>query len=96
MAAEGYPFSYNKGDIITGINDSSDSNTWVYHAGTKQTDKGDYVTNGGRVLNICAEGESLKSAIDAAYKRVERISFAGAYYRTDIGQKGLARLTKSV
>ena len=96
LASDGYPGSYNKGDIITGINDSADESTWVYHAGTKMTEKGEYVTNGGRVLNICAEGDSLKAAIDAAYQRVDRVTFSGSYYRKDIGQKGLARLTKPV
>ncbi len=96
MAANGYPAAYNKGDLISGVHDSSDTQTWVYHAGTKQTDKGEFITNGGRVLNVCAEADSLKAAIDAAYQRVARISFEGAYYRNDIGQKGLARLTKSV
>ena len=96
MAAGGYPASFKKGDLISGIHDSSDESTWVIQAGTKLTDKGEYETNGGRVLNVCAEGDTLRKAIQSAYKRVERISFDGAYYRTDIGQKGLARLAQSV
>jgi phosphoribosylamine---glycine ligase len=96
MASEGYPGSYPKGKAITGIHASSDTSTWVYHAGTKQTDKGEYVTNGGRVLNVCAEAATLQQAIDAAYARCKTISFDGAYYRSDIGQKGVARLAKPV
>ena len=47
-----------KGALIQGINDSSDANSFVFHAGTKQTDSGEFFTNGGRVLNVCAEGVS--------------------------------------
>lgn len=93
MAADGYPGSVTKGDLIHGLDDGSDASTWVIQAGTILNEQGAYLTHGGRVLNVCAESSSLKSAIDAAYKRVSRISFDGAYYRTDIGQKGLARLT---
>ena len=96
MAAKGYPASYEKGALIQGINDSSDANSFVFHAGTKQTDSGEFFTNGGRVLNVCAEGVSLDDAIASAYKRVERIHFDGAYYRKDIGQKGVARLQQTV
>jgi phosphoribosylamine--glycine ligase len=93
MASKGYPGTYNKGDIITGLLESSDDSTYVFHAGTHQTERGDYVTNGGRVLTVCADGESLNMAISSAYKRCETISFSGAYYRKDIAQKGLTRLT---
>ena len=92
MAANGYPGSYKKGDLISGIDDSSDENTYVFHAGTKQTDSGHFVTNGGRVLNVCADGDTLESAISSAYRRIDKISFDGAFFRTDIGQKGLVRL----
>ncbi len=96
MASEGYPGDYTKGKPITGLNDSSDSASFVFHAGTKLNDQGNYLTNGGRVLNVCAEAESLKAAIESAYHRVKSISFDGAYYRTDIGKKGLARLKQIV
>lgn len=96
MASKGYPASYEKGAIIEGINDSSDPKSFVYHAGTKQNNSGEFFTNGGRVLSVCAEGDSLKAAITSAYQRVKRIQFDGAYYRTDIGQKGVARLKQAV
>ncbi|MEK9727205.1 MAG: phosphoribosylamine--glycine ligase [Candidatus Margulisiibacteriota bacterium] len=95
IAADGYPGSYEKGKTINGLNDSSDSNSFVYHAGTVMTDAGDYLTNGGRVLNVCAESKSLEKAIESVYKRCESISFDGAYYRRDIGQKGLVRLSQA-
>ena len=96
MASQGYPGAYKKGLPIAGIHESSDPNSFVFHAGTQQTDAGTFVTNGGRGLNICADGEELKDAISSAYKRCERIQFDGAYYRKDIGQKGLARLKQAV
>jgi phosphoribosylamine--glycine ligase len=96
MAAEGYPGSYEKGRKITGLNDSSDSNSFVYHAGTHQSEAGEFFTNGGRILSVCAEGNSLNDAISSAYQRVSRIQFDGAYYRSDIGQKGVARLKPAV
>lgn len=96
MAAKGYPGPYEKGQLITGIHESSDEHSVVFHAGTKQTDKGEFVTNGGRVLNVCGDGESLKSAIASAYNRCKSIRFDGAYTRTDIGQKGLSRLKQAV
>jgi phosphoribosylamine--glycine ligase len=92
MASEGYPGAYKKGLHITGLNDSSDDRTFVYHAGTSLEESGEYKTNGGRVLNVCAEDDSLKDAIDAAYKRCGAIQFDGAYYRRDIGFKGVERL----
>ncbi len=95
MAADGYPGSYEKGHEIFGIHDSSDENSYVFHAGTKQTDSGQFITNGGRVLNVCADGDTLDSAISSVYKRLKRITFDGAYFRKDIGQKGLIRLKHS-
>jgi phosphoribosylamine--glycine ligase len=96
MAAKGYPGNYESGHPITGIHDSSDANSYVFHAGSRQTPKGEFETSGGRVLTVCGEGETLKAAIDSAYERCKRIHFDGAYYRTDIGQKGLTRLKQAV
>ncbi len=92
MAASGYPGNYEKGHEISGLNDSADDQSYVFHAGTKQSDSGHYLTNGGRVLNVCADGKSLEGAISSAYKRLSRITFDGAYFRKDIAQKGLLRL----
>jgi len=85
MAAEGYPGSYRKGDVITGL-DSTHEHAIVFHAGTKQTDAG-IVTNGGRVLGVTGFGTDLKAAQQEAYKMVESVKFQGVHFRTDIAEK---------
>jgi len=62
---------------------------FVYHAGTKFAD-GKFLTNGGRVLGVTATGESLQAALDKSYDAVKKITFDGAHYRTDIGQRALS------
>ena len=90
MAAGGYPDTYNKGDVITGLPKSSDANTKVFHAGTR-TDNGNVVTNGGRVLCVVALGDSVKQAQADAYKIVEQIKWPNVYFRKDIGYRAIAR-----
>jgi phosphoribosylamine--glycine ligase len=93
MAAAGYPATPKTGDIVSGIGDASDGNTVkVFHAGTTLRD-GSPVTAGGRVLCVTALGESTRQAQQHAYHAVEKISFAGAQWRTDICQRALRRLT---
>ena len=61
----------------------------VYIAGAKR--QGDsLLTNGGRVLGVTSGADSLEEAIEESYKKVERITFKGAYYRHDIGKRALA------
>ena len=64
------------------------SGATVFHSGTRLLEDG-YVTNGGRVLGVEAEGGTLQEALDRAYDAVRRISFEGAHYRTDIGRRAL-------
>lgn len=90
LASKGYPEGYEKGKKIYGT-DAIDDDALLFHAGTTMND-GSLVTNGGRVLNIVGSGDSLKEAIDHAYKNSEKIHFDGSYYRRDIGKKGLLRL----
>ena len=90
MAAGGYPDSYNKGDIISGLPQESDTNSKVFHAGTK-SDKGNIVTNGGRVLCVVALGNSVQQAQADAYKLVKQINWPNVYYRSDIGYRAIAR-----
>lgn len=89
MVSGGYPQSYEKGKEITGV-DKVDAGI-LFHAGTKK-ENGKLFTNGGRVLNIVGEGESLQEAIDNSYTQVKKIGFEKAFYRRDIGAKGLKRL----
>ena len=91
MASKGYPGSYQKGFPITGLAEANAlPDSFVFHAGTALKD-GQVVTNGGRVLGVTARGKDIKAAIEHAYQAVKKISWDGAYYRTDIGQKALAR-----
>jgi phosphoribosylamine--glycine ligase len=94
MASGGYPGSYEKGRAINGIEDAErDTDVMVFHAGTKEAD-GTLVTNGGRVLNVTARAGDIESAITKAYEAVAKITFEGAMFRRDIGQKALARLSR--
>ena len=88
LAAGGYPESYDKGDVISGLPEVAESDCKVFHAGTSSKD-GDIVTNGGRVLCAVGLGESVKDAQDKAYKLTKRISWDNVYYRDDIGFKAL-------
>jgi phosphoribosylamine--glycine ligase len=91
MASGGYPGSYEKGKEISGVDDAESlADVVVFHAGTKYSD-GRLVTSGGRVLGVTALGDDLSGAIDRAYEAVEKISWEGAHYRTDIGAKGVKR-----
>ena len=90
MASGGYPESYPKGIVMNGFDDMGQvENCFVYHAGTKLSDNGEFLTNGGRVIGVTAKGNDLREALDIAYKGVEGISFEGAHYRKDIGHKAL-------
>jgi phosphoribosylamine--glycine ligase len=86
LASGGYPESYEKGKVITGLDNIQ--NAILFHAGTK-TEGDQILTNGGRVLNVVGSGRNLQSAIDNTYAEVEKIAFDKAYYRSDIGAKGL-------
>ena len=88
MASGGYPGSYKKGKVITGLEDISRESD-VVHAGTKYDEAKQIVTAGGRVLGLVSRGATLQAAINSAYSEVEKIKFEGRYYRTDIGLKGL-------
>ena len=66
---------------------------FVYHAGTKLSDDGKFLTNGGRVIGVTAKGDDLQAALDKAYDGVAKISFEGAHYRKDIGQRALKALS---
>lgn len=87
MASGGYPDEYEKGKIITGVEEAdSMEDVKVFHAGTAVKD-GKLVTSGGRVLGVTALGATIGEAKERAYRAVEKISFENAYYRTDISDK---------
>ena len=89
MASGGYPLSYPKGIEINGLDDKGQAEgVQVFHAGTKLAD-GKFLTSGGRVLGVTAKGLTLKAALEKAYAGVDKISFEGAHFRKDIGQRAL-------
>ncbi|MDP4198172.1 MAG: phosphoribosylamine--glycine ligase [Bacteroidota bacterium] len=96
MASQGYPESYQTGEVISGLEDFTqkreiDEGTVVFHGATKVDDRGRFLTSGGRVLAVTAVGyeDDLRKTISQAYNAVSQISFNGAYYRSDIGAKAL-------
>lgn len=92
FAAKGYPESYPKGMEITGIEDADAmENVKVFHAGTKN-ENGKILSNGGRLLCVVALGDTLQEAKNTSYKAIEKIHMENAYYRRDIGDKGIKRL----
>jgi phosphoribosylamine--glycine ligase len=97
LASKGYPGAYEKGKVIEGIDkaEGCKSNVDAYHAGTALDSRGNFVTNGGRVLAISAWSETLSDAITDAYEAIAEISFEGMTFRKDIAAKGMARLKKN-
>lgn len=91
LASEGYPASHSSGEVISGIEDAKKEGCLVFHAGTVKKN-GQYVVNGGRVLNVVALADTLAEAKAKAYEGVSRISWRGMQYRHDIADKGLLHL----
>ena len=86
VAAEGYPESPRKGDVITG--EGLDDPQAILHAGTALVD-GQLVSAGGRVLNVLGKGATMREAVDQAYERVAKIKLEGSFFRTDIAKQAL-------
>ena len=86
LASEGYPEHYEKGYPVSGLEKFKDADGYyVFHAGTKFDEKGQVVTNGGRVLGVTAVGKDLKKARVNAYQAAEWVEFGNKYMRNDIG-----------
>ena len=88
VASGGYPGIYETGKIISGLEDITDPDTVVFHAGT-QLKNGAVVTNGGRVLGVTSLGANMQDAITRVYKAVDKIGFDRAFFRRDIAAKAL-------
>jgi len=91
LAAGGYPGSYHKGDVISGLDSTQAEGVKVFHAGTRLKD-GTVVTSGGRVLCVCALGEDVADAQRRVYEAVAKISWKKVYFRRDIGHRAIARI----
>lgn len=82
MVSEGYPGSYEKGKLISGLDTVTDS--ILFHAGTKKTADG-IVTNGGRVIAASSYGATKDEALAKSFASIEKVTFEGKYFRRDIG-----------
>jgi phosphoribosylamine---glycine ligase len=91
LASAGYPVSSSTGDVIRGLEDAAATGAEVLHAGTARDD-GEFVTAGGRVLNVTALGPTPDAARDRAYDAARRISFDGMQMRTDIAARAVERM----
>lgn len=90
LAAEGYPETVRKDDVISGLGQSPEG-TKIFHAGTSMKDDGHVVTAGGRVLCVTALGDSVLEAQVNALEVCGQVTFAGMQYRSDIGYRAIAR-----
>jgi phosphoribosylamine--glycine ligase len=91
MAANGYPGAYDKGSEIGGLADAAAlDDVEIFHAGTKSQD-GKILANGGRVLNVCGTGKTIRDAQARAYAAVDKIKWPGGFCRRDIGWRAIAR-----
>ena len=91
LASGGYPEKYETGKEIRGLNEKGQTEgAAVYHAGTKLSEDGKFLTAGGRVLGITASAPKLRDALDAAYRAAAAVTFDQVHYRRDIGQRALA------
>ena len=90
MAAGGYPGSYAKGKVISGLEHADSDSQKVFHAGTAAADD-NVVTSGGRVLCVVGLGDTVSSAAGQAYDAVDKIDWQDVYFRRDIGHRAIAR-----
>ncbi len=91
MAANGYPGSYEKGTLISGLEEASgDENVTIFHAGTK-ADGNEILATGGRVLNVTALGKTVGEAKDRAYAAIDKIDWPHGFCRKDIGWRAVER-----
>lgn len=90
MASGGYPLSYPKGIEIKGLDDKGQvDGAFVYHAGTKLSGDGKFLTNGGRVLGVTCTALTLAEALRRSYEAVDKITWENVHFRHDIGKRAL-------
>jgi len=89
LAAQGYPAAPETGTVIQGAEADFGEDVVVFQAGTSRDAEGHLIAAGGRVLNVCARGDSLEQARDRAYAAIARIHWPESFHRTDIGWRAL-------
>jgi phosphoribosylamine--glycine ligase len=91
MAARGYPGDYKRGSVIEGLDAAAEvEGVEIFHAGTR-ADGGKIIANGGRVLNVSAQGKSVSEAQTRAYQAIDRIKWPEGFCRRDIGWQAVKR-----
>ena len=90
ISSGGYPGSYEKGKVISGLDEAAKTGAIVFHCGTKKS-LDDIVTSGGRVLSVTGIGATIREAVDKAYAAVGCISFDKMFYRKDIAHRAFDR-----
>jgi phosphoribosylamine--glycine ligase len=99
MATKGYPGNYGRGSVIEGLEQAAQvEGVEIFHAGTifdkTRAEGGKILANGGRVLNVCALGKTVRAAQARAYQAVDLIKWADGFCRRDIGWRAVERETK--
>ncbi|XP_078492913.1 trifunctional purine biosynthetic protein adenosine-3-like [Ciona intestinalis] len=96
ICSRGYPGLYEKGKIITGLENINSSDAVIFEAGTSYDSvAGQKVTSGGRVLTIVATTKSLEKSNEKALDAARKIGFEGAFYRRDIARNGIKHLERN-
>jgi len=90
VTSDGYPASFEKGQVIGGLDAVEAAGAAVFHAGTAEKD-GAIVNAGGRVLGVTAVAPTVKEAQSIVYGALEKLKWPGAFYRKDIGYRAVAR-----
>ena len=90
MASNGYPGNYSKGDIISGLANIKNKNTFIFHSGTKKN-LNQIETDGGRVLGVACLEKNIDKAQQNVYSEIQKIQWPGAFYRKDIGWRAIKK-----